>query len=130
MGKDPLLQYAGSALTNAAQMGAGLCHKGTLLAHSQLGVHRDPQVPLHKATFQSFVSQCVLVLGVTSLQMQDVAFPVDELRVIPLSPVLQPVQLPLNSSRTTWCTLYSFRFCVICKLADSIVQILNDEVKQ
>lgn len=46
-----------------------------------------------------------------------------------LSPVLQPVQISLNGNTIIWYTLYSFQFCVICKIVELIVQVINDEVK-
>ncbi|PKU36748.1 rna-directed dna polymerase from mobile element jockey- hypothetical protein [Limosa lapponica baueri] len=56
-----------------------------------------------------------------------------ELHEIPLSPILQPVQTPLDSSTATCCISQSSQFCVICKLAESvlytIVQVINKDVK-
>lgn len=77
---DPLSQHAGSFLTNEAQTVYG--HKSKILACDQPGIHQDPQDPLCKTTFQPSGSQCVLVLGILSPQMQESGFPFVELHVI------------------------------------------------
>ena len=51
----------------------------------------------------------------TSLHRQDFAFPLAELNEIPLSPFLQPAEVPLKG--TVWCITHSSQFCIACELA-------------
>lgn len=132
-GKDDLPQLAGNALPSAAQDDVALlCSKGTLLAHLQV-VHQNPQVLFCKAAFQLISSQPVLVQGVVPPQGLDLAFAFVDLHDVPISPFLQPTQVPLNGSTTAWCIGHSSQFCVICQLAECglwpIVQVINGDAK-
>ena len=69
------LNAAGNSLPTAAQDTICLlCHKDTLLACVQLGVHQNPQILLCKVAFQLGGLQLVLVHGAVPSQMQDFAF--------------------------------------------------------
>ncbi|KAK4826730.1 hypothetical protein QYF61_010983 [Mycteria americana] len=111
-----------------------LCGKGTLLVHVQLGVCHDPQVLLCRATFQLGVPQHILEHGIVPPQVQDFALSLDELHEVPVSPFLQPVQVPLDVSTTLWCVSHSSQLCAISILAEdalcSIIQIINEYVEQ
>ena len=69
-------------------------------------------------------------MGVIPPQMQNFV----ELREVPLSPILQPVEVPLNGSTTIWCISHPSQFCIICELAEGalcpIVHIINEDVEQ
>ena len=110
-----------------------LCGEGTLLAYVQL-VHQDHQGLFCKAAFQPFGPQPILVHEVIPLQVQDFVFSFDGLHEIPVSPFLQPVEVPLDGSMTLWCISRSSQFCVISKLAHGalcpIIQIINEDVEQ
>ena len=92
-----------------------------------------PQGLSLQSCFPAFRLQHVLVPGVVPLQVQDFAVLFVELHEIPLSPVLQPVQIPLDGSTATWCISRSSQYCVICKLAEvvlcPIVQVVNKDVR-
>lgn len=61
------------------------------------------------------------------------AFPLVEIHEIPLSPVLQPVEIPLSGS-ATFTVLALSLFCNVCEVAEGslcpVVQVINEEVKQ
>lgn len=63
---------------------------------------------------------------------QDFAFSLVELHEVPISPYLQPVNVPLEDSTTLWCISHYFLVCV--KLAEGtlcpIIQIINEDFKQ
>lgn len=69
-------------------------------SHGQLVVRWHPQVFLHQAAIQTVGPQPVLVHCVIPTQGQDFAFAPVELHEILLSPFLQPVNVPLNGSKT------------------------------
>ena len=54
-----------------------------------------------------------------------------DLHEFPACSFHQPVEVPLNSSKTIWSINYS-QFCIICKLAEGLlcpmIQVLNDSV--
>lgn len=70
-----------------------MCHKGTLLAPVQLGVHQDPKVFPLPAAFPLGVPHPVVLPGFVSPQVQDLAFPFVELKDVPVGSFLQPVFL-------------------------------------
>lgn len=63
----------------------------------------------------------------------ETAFPTVELHEVPFSPMLQPVQVPLNCSIPIRCMSHS-SLCVICDLAEgalcAIIQVINADVEQ
>jgi len=103
----------GNAPPNAAQDTIHLlCRKGTWLVHIQPGVHQDPQVLLCQAAFQLGGPQPVLVLGVVPSQGQGFALSLVELLGALVSPLLQPVKVPLGAA---WCTMvYQLLLPVLC----------------
>ncbi|KAK4811173.1 hypothetical protein QYF61_019804 [Mycteria americana] len=78
---------------------------------------RTPRQPLH-----------ILVHGVVPPQVQDFAPPLTELYEDPVSPFLQPVEVPLDGSTTLWCIHHSSQFCVISKLAEGSDPVLTPGV--
>ncbi|KAK4831516.1 hypothetical protein QYF61_018100 [Mycteria americana] len=118
-GKGYVPPPAGNGLPNAAQEAVGgFCHKGTLLAHGQLAGNQDPQVLFCKAALKLVDPQPVLLPGIIPPQVQGFGLPFAELHKVPVSPFLQPVQVPLDGSMPICCTSCSSWFCIICKLAE------------
>ena len=102
---------AGNALPNAAQDTVSrFCGKGTLMACVQPGAHQHPRVLFYKAAFQLGSPQHILVHGVVPPQVQDFALLLVEPHEVPVSPFLQPVQVPLDGSPTLWCVSRSSQF--------------------
>lgn len=62
--------------------------KGSLLTHVQLPIHQHPQVFFCRAAFNPFISQLVLVMGIASTQVQDLAFGFVEPHEVHLGPLL------------------------------------------
>lgn len=75
-----------------------MCHKDTLLAPVQLGVHQDPKVFPLPAVFPLGVPHPVVVPGFVPPLVQDLAFPFVELTEVPVGSFLQPVEVFLNGS--------------------------------
>ncbi|KAK4831796.1 hypothetical protein QYF61_019226 [Mycteria americana] len=109
--------------------------KGTSLAHAQLGVHQD-----HHRAFSakmlstwspSSIYRCMSLLLPTRRASYTSLV---ELHEAPLSPSLQPVEVPLDASMTRWYISYSSHFGVICKLAKGtlcpITRIINEDVEE
>ncbi|KAK4832340.1 hypothetical protein QYF61_021869 [Mycteria americana] len=94
--------------------------RGTSLAHVQLGVHQDLQVLFCQAAFQLVSPQRVLVPWVVPRQVQNFALPFAELNDVPVNPFLQPIEAPLDGSKTLWCIIHFSQFCVISKLAEEL----------
>lgn len=66
-GRNASLHLLAALLTQATV--CCLCHKGTLLAHVQVGVHQDPQDLAHKAVFEKVSTKHMLVHGVIAAQV-------------------------------------------------------------
>lgn len=85
-----------------------MCHKDTLLAPVQLGVHQDPKVFPLPAVFPLGVPHPVVVPGFVPPLVQDLAFPFVELTEVPVGSFLQPVEVFLNGSMALqWINCYS-----------------------
>ncbi|XP_050565909.1 uncharacterized protein LOC126913259 [Cygnus atratus] len=72
--------------------------QGTLLAHIQLAVNHNPQIPLCRAALQRLVAQSVCIARVAPSQVQDPALAFVKLHVVGDRPVLQSVQISLQES--------------------------------
>jgi len=89
-GQDHLPRPAGHAYFDAVQVMIGfLGCEGTLLAHVQLLIHQYPQVLLSRAALNPFITQFVLVVRVTSTQVQDLTFGFVESHEVHLGPLLR-----------------------------------------
>lgn len=87
------LSASGNTLSNAAQETIGLLFSnGTLLAHGQIGVHRDSQVLFCQSAFQLGGLQQELEPGVVPPQVEDFAFLLTELHEVPSRPFLHLVR--------------------------------------
>lgn len=85
---------AGDTLPNMSQGSIGLlCRQGTLLACVHPGIHQDPLILLCKAASKPISPWHLLVHGVVSLQVQDLARPPgwnSQVYYQPISPVAGP----------------------------------------
>ncbi|KAK4828336.1 hypothetical protein QYF61_025805 [Mycteria americana] len=111
-----------------------LGHLGTLLAHIQLAVNQHPQVLFRQAAFQPLFPKPVALHGVAVAQVQDPALGLVEPHTIGLSPLIQPVQIPLQSLPTLKQINTPTQLGVICKLTegalDLLIQIIDKDIKQ
>lgn len=99
MGKEPIPQLAVITPFCAAQNTICLlCGKGMLLAQVQLGVHKDLQILFCQAAFQTVSPQAPAV----PFWVQDFQLLLAELHEAPVGPFLQPDQVPLDDSMSSW----------------------------
>lgn len=108
---------ANNSLPNAAKDAVGLlCHDGTLLANDQLGINQNPKIFLCESAFQLVGSQEVLMPLAFLPRCRALYFSFAKLREIPLSSVLQYIQVPLNGSTTIWPITRSSQYLSSAKL--------------
>jgi len=66
--------------------------------------------------------------------LQNFAILLVELQEVPVSPFLQPIEVPLDGSTTRWQVSNFSQFSVISILLDGvlcpIIQMINEDVKQ
>ncbi|KAK4830181.1 hypothetical protein QYF61_008972 [Mycteria americana] len=134
-GQNHLPRPAGHAAFDAAQDTVGfLGCECTLSAHVQLFIHQYPQVLLHRAALNPFISQPVLIPGVALTQVQDPALGLVEPHEVPIDPLLQLVQVPLDGIPSLRRVNHTTQLGVICKLAegafDPTVHVTDEGVKQ
>ncbi|KAK4826971.1 hypothetical protein QYF61_012912 [Mycteria americana] len=107
---------------------------GTLLAHIQAAVNQHPQVLLCLAAFQPLFPKPVALHGVAVAQVQDLALGLVKPHTIDLSPLIQPVQVPLQSLPTLKQINTPTQLGVVCKLTegalDPFIQIIDKDIKQ
>ena len=65
--------------------------KDTLLAHVHLAIHQYLQVLFGRAALNPFLSQLVLLVGVASTQLQDLALGFVKTHEVHLGPLLKPL---------------------------------------
>ncbi|KAK4820046.1 hypothetical protein QYF61_017892 [Mycteria americana] len=120
-GQDHFPSPAGHAIFDTSQDAIGfLGHLGTLLAHIQAAVNQHPQlVALH---------------GIAVAQVQDLALGLVEPHTVDLGPLIQPVQVPLQSLPTLKQINTPTQLGVVCKLTentlDPFVHIIDKDIKQ
>ncbi|KAK4817635.1 hypothetical protein QYF61_021781 [Mycteria americana] len=123
---------AGHTIPDTSQDAIG--HLGTLLAHTQLAVNQHSQILFHQAAFQPLFPKPVALHGVVVTQVQDLALGFVEPHTIDLSPLIQPVQVPLQSLPTPKQINTPTQLGVICKLTegalDPFIQTIDKDVKQ
>ncbi|KAK4811117.1 hypothetical protein QYF61_019748 [Mycteria americana] len=111
-----------------------LGHLGTLLAHIQPAVDQHLQVLFCLAAFHPLFPKPVALHGVVVTQVQDPALSFDEPHTIGPSPLIQPVQVPLQSLPTLKQINTPAQLGVICKLTEGalepFVQIIDKDIKQ
>ncbi|KAK4821778.1 LOW QUALITY PROTEIN: hypothetical protein QYF61_000839 [Mycteria americana] len=124
---------AGHILSDTSQDAIGfLGHLGTLLAYIQAAVNQHPQVLFCRAAFQPLFPKPVALHGV--VVTQDPTLGLVEAHTIDLSPLIQPVQIPLQSLPTLKQIDTPTQFGVICNLTegalDPLIQIIGKDIKQ
>ncbi|KAK4824802.1 LOW QUALITY PROTEIN: hypothetical protein QYF61_019470 [Mycteria americana] len=149
-GHDHCPSPAGHAIPDTSQDTIGfLGHLGTLLAHIQgaigflgrlgtLLAHIQPAVNQHSqvlfCSFPAALPQACSVAWVVVTQVQDLGLSLVEPHTIGPSPLIQPVQVPLQSLPTLKHINTPTQLGVICKLTegalDPFVQIIDKDVKQ
>ncbi|KAK4832495.1 hypothetical protein QYF61_023542 [Mycteria americana] len=134
-GHDRFPSPAGHAIFDTRQDAIGvLGHLGTLLAHIQVAVNQHPQVLFCLAAFQPLFPKPVALHGVAVAQVQDLALGLVKPHTIGLGPLIQPVQVPLQSLPLLKQINTPTQLGVICKLTegalDPFVQIIDKDVKQ
>ncbi|KAK4829521.1 hypothetical protein QYF61_005160 [Mycteria americana] len=126
---------AGHTIFDTSQDAIGFLGRlGTLLAHIQAAVNQHPQVLLCQAAFQPLFPKPVALHGVAVAQVQDLALGLVTPHTIDLGPLIQPVQVPLQSLPTLQQINTPTQLGVVCKLTEStldpFVQIIDKDVKQ
>ncbi|KAK4822237.1 hypothetical protein QYF61_011878 [Mycteria americana] len=134
-GHDHFPSPAGHAISDTSQDAIGfLGHLGTLLAHIQEGVSQHPQVLFCLAAFQPLFPKPVALHGVAVAQVQDLALGLVKPHTIDFGPLIQPVQVPLQSPPTLQQINTPAQLGVICKLTegalDPLIQIIDKDIKQ
>ncbi|GAB0208342.1 mitochondrial enolase superfamily member 1 [Grus japonensis] len=132
---DHFLSPAHRTVSDTSQEAIGLLgHLGTLLAHIQPAIDQYPQVLFHQAAFQALFPKPVALHGVVVTQVQDLALSLVEPHTIGLSPLIQPVQIPLQSLPTLEQIDTPSHLSVICKLTegalDPLIQIIDKDIKE
>ena len=84
----------------------------------QLFIHQYPQVLFHRAAPNPFIPQALLILGLAPTQVQDPALGLVELRDIPMRPLLELAQLPLDGTPSLRRVSRTTQLAVVCKLAE------------
>ncbi|KAK4822061.1 hypothetical protein QYF61_008870 [Mycteria americana] len=125
---------AGHAISDTSQDAIGLLgHLGTLLAHIQLAVDQHPQVLFRRADFQPLFPKPVVLHGVIVTQVQDLALSLVKFHTIGPSPLIQPVQIPLQSLPTLQQINTPAQLGVVCKFTegalDPLIQIIDKDIK-
>ena len=103
--------------TNRGAVGL-LGHLGTLLAHVQPAVSQNSLRLFLCAAFQPLYSKPVAMLGAFVTKVQKMELGLVEIHTIGLSPLIQPVQIPLKGLPTSKQIDTSCQLCVICKLTE------------
>ncbi|KAK4832542.1 hypothetical protein QYF61_023874 [Mycteria americana] len=125
----------GHTIPDTSQDAIGfLGHLGTLLAHVHPGVDQHPQVLFHQTAFQPLFPEPVALHGVVVTQVQDPALGLVKPHTIDLGPLIQPVQVPLQSLPTLKQINTPTQLGVVCKLTEGalnpLIQIIDKDVKQ
>lgn len=111
--KDHLLQPAGSAFCTTA-LGWFM---GTLLARAQFVVQQE-----WRMSFSTYLLSRWSTPSLLWCMVQDLVSPFVKLTEFLVGPFLQPVKMPLSSSRPicrpSSCTNCSSQFCIVCRLAE------------
>ncbi|PKU45126.1 hypothetical protein llap_4577 [Limosa lapponica baueri] len=123
------------ALNKSGQDAVGLLgHLGTLLAYVQPAVNQHPQVLFCQAALQTLCPKPVVLHGVVVTQVQDSALGLVEPHPIGLSPLIQPVQIPLQSLSTLQQVDTPTQLGVICELPEGalerLIQVIDKDVKE
>ena len=132
---DLLFASAGCTTYNSSQNAVDLRGLlGTLLAHVQLRANEHPQIFLFCASFQPLCLKSVEMHEVGVTKVQDSALGFVEAHTAVLSPLIQPVQIPLKGLPTPAWIDTSSQLDVICQLTKDVlnllIMIINKDIKQ
>ncbi|KAK4830116.1 hypothetical protein QYF61_008543 [Mycteria americana] len=132
-GHDHFPSPAGHAIFDTSQDAIGFLGRlGTLLAHIQAAVNQHPRALLCQAAFQPLFPKPVALTGVVVAQVQDLALGLVEPHTIGLGPLIQPVQVPLQSLPTLQQINTPTQLGVICKLTEGalnpLLQIIDEDI--
>ena len=72
--------------------------KRTLPAHVQFFIHQYPQVLVCRAALNPLILQSVLIVGVASTHVRDLALGLAELHEVLMGPLLTPVKVLLDGT--------------------------------
>ncbi|KAK4825874.1 hypothetical protein QYF61_003148 [Mycteria americana] len=88
----------------------------------------------HRAAVNPFIPQPVLILGVASIQVQDLALGLDEPHEFHMGPLLELVQFPLDGIPSLRHVNRTTQLGVICKLAEGAlnptVYVIDKDIEQ
>ncbi|PKU47104.1 hypothetical protein llap_2599 [Limosa lapponica baueri] len=133
-GDNHFLSPAGHTISDTGRDAVGLLGHLSTLAHIQPAVDQHPQVLFHQASFQPLVPKPIALHGVVVTQVQDPALSVVGSHTVILSPLIQPVQIPLQMLFILKQINTPAQLGVICKLTegaiDPLVQVIDKDVKQ
>ena len=105
----------------------------TLPAHVQLFIHQYLQVLLRRAALNLFIPQPVLILGVASTQVQDLALGLVEPHEVHTGPLLKLIQVPVDGISSLRGVNHTTELGVICKFAegafDPTVYVTDEDVR-
>jgi len=100
-GHDHLPTPAGHTIPDTSQGAIGLLGlPSTLLAHVQPAVYQLPKIFFRWAALQPLFPRPVVLHGFVVTKVQDPAFGLIEPHTLGLGPLIQPVQIPLQSLPT------------------------------
>ena len=99
-------------------------HLGTLLAHVQLSIDQPTQVPFLFVVIQSICPKPRALHEVIVAKLQVPALSLIEHHRVHLSPVIQPIQIPLQGLPTLRQIDTTFQLGVICKLTEGTLNPL------
>ncbi|KAJ7411115.1 hypothetical protein BTVI_51132 [Pitangus sulphuratus] len=104
--------------------------KRTLPAHVQPLIHQHPLVLLSRASLDLVIPQPGLIPGVALTQVQHLALGLVKLHEIPMGPLLELVQVPLDVILSFRCVNNTTQLDVICKLAEgAFVYVINEDIE-
>ncbi|GAB0180261.1 hypothetical protein GRJ2_000491400 [Grus japonensis] len=123
------------AFSDTSQDAVGLLgHLGTLPAHIQLAVDQHSQVLFLWAAFQTLFPKPVALHGIVVTEVQDLAHDLVEPHTVDLSPLIQPVQIPLQCLPTFKQINTPAQLGVVYKLPegalDPLIQVTDKDVKE
>ncbi|KAJ7419506.1 integral membrane protein dgcr2 idd [Pitangus sulphuratus] len=123
---------AGHTICDISQVAFGLLgHLGTGLAHVQFAANKHTKVLFCQAAFQPLFPKYVMLYRVIVTELQDPALGLLEPHNIGLSPLIQPVQIPLQNLPTFQQINTVTQLSIICEptegALDPLVQIINKD---
>lgn len=104
-----------------------------MLGYVEFFIKQYPQVLLLKAALRLFPTQFVFLLGIVPTHLQDLAVRPIEFHEVCMSPLLKPIQVPLDGTSSLQCVSHITQFGVVSRLADGAfsltVLVTNKDIK-